>query len=299
LSPLTYGQNSGILVGSRLTGIQPENPALQRDPTGAKVAWALDRIEDRNGNAIDIEYERIDTPSNMWSVELRPKAITYGPDRKVELFYEARPDPIDGFRASSRGGVHTRVSQRLKTIKMSAGTQLLREYRLAYRPNSDLTITGRSLLASVTECDGATPAVCLNALEFEWSGPTSYEFDVIDTDITDVGTPNTALDFVVADVDADGRDDIIYADANQNWKMRYSIGASFGSPHSTGIPNLPGTDTSYRRPIRTIDYDRDGRMDIRTEVPSATPGRKAFGLYRSTGTTFQKVGSGTSPDRAR
>ena len=120
----------------RLTGIQPENPALQRDPTRAKVAWALNRIEDRNGNAIDIEYERIETPTNMWSVELRPKAITYGPDRKVEFALRSRPDPIDGFRPSSRGGVHTRLSQRLKTIKMSAGQQLLREYRLAYRPDT-------------------------------------------------------------------------------------------------------------------------------------------------------------------
>ncbi len=287
---MTYGQAGSVMTGSLLVGIQPENPALQRNPTPVKAAWALNRIEDRNGNAIDIEYERIETPANKWSVELRPKAITYGPDRKVELVYEGRPDPIDGFRASSRGGVHTRLSGRLKTIKMSAGAQLLREYGLAYRPET--TVTGRSLLASVTECDGGAPAVCLNALQFEWSGPTNYEFAVTDTDITDVGTPSTAPDFMVGDVDADGRDDIIYGDASQSWKMRYSIGSSFGTPQATGIPALTGAGSGYRRPIRTIDYDRDGRMDLLTEVPAATSGQKAFGLYRSNGTTYAKVGSG-------
>ncbi len=236
---LTYGQGGGILVGSRLTGIQPENPALQRDSTGAKVAWALNRIEDRNGNAIDIEYERIETSTNMWSVELRPKAITYGPDRKVEFAYENRPDPIDGFRPSSRGGVHTRVSQRLKTIKMSADMQILREYRLAYRLDTDLTITGRSLLASVKECDGsAASAVCLNALEFEWSGPTSYEFDVIDTDITDVGTPARRSRFRGGRRQRRRSRRHHLRRREPDWKMRYSIGASFGTPHATGIPNF-------------------------------------------------------------
>ncbi len=287
---LTYGQASSAMVASLLIGIQPENPALQRGTTPVIAAWALNRIEDRNGNAIEIEYERIATPGNMWSVELRPKAITYGPDRKVEFVYEGRPDPIDGFRASSRGGVHTRLSQRLKTIKMSAGTQLLREYRLAYRPEA--TITGRSLLASVRECDGGDPSVCLNALEFDWSGPTTYEFDVINTDIADVGGPESGFDFLVGDIDGDARDDLIYGGGNGRWKMRYSLGTTFADPmQQTGIPDLTGTAPGYDRPIRTVDYNRDGRIDILTEVPTSAS-RKAFALYRSNGDSFQKVGTG-------
>jgi RHS repeat-associated protein len=287
----TYGQNGSAISGSLLSGIQPENPALQRDPNSAVAAWSLNRMEDRNGNAVDIAYERIETSSNMWSVEMRPTTLTYGPDRKVELVYETRPDPIDGFRPTSRGGFHTTLSQRLQTIKMSAGAQLLREYRLTYRSD---TITSRSLLTSVTECDGAVPAVCMNPLQFTWSGPTDYEFGVIETDITDVGTSlASGFQFLIGDIDADGTADIIYSDQNDHLKMRFSNGSSLVAAQDTGVPNLDAAGSLYRRPIRTVDYNRDGRIDLVTEVPSTTnANRKVFALYRSNGASFVRVGSG-------
>jgi hypothetical protein len=92
-------------------------------------------------------------------------------------------------------------------------------------------------------------------------------------------------------VNGDGADDLVYGDQNHHWKMRFASGSGFGDAEPTGIPHLDEAPIQYRRPIRTLDYDRDGRVDILTEVPGIS-GWKRYALYRSTGSTYVKVGSG-------
>ena len=285
---LTFGNPGKVLTARPLIGVQPENPVFQSDPSVVVAAWELSRIEDRNGNAVDIEYERFETSADMWSVEMRPKQLTYGPDRKVEFVYEKRADKLDGFQPSSQGGIHTILSGRLTTIRMSAGATLLRQYGLTYR---DDTITGRSLLTSVTECDGASPAVCLNALNFEWSGETSYQFEVLDTNITDVGSSFVSgFRFFAGDINGNGSDDLIYGDINNNWKMRFSNGSGFGNAQDTGIPHFAEA-AAYKRPLRPIDYDRDGKLDLLTQVEDV-PGIKEYALFHSTGLAYMRIGAG-------
>ncbi|HEX6684874.1 MAG TPA: hypothetical protein VF062_18945, partial [Candidatus Limnocylindrales bacterium] len=76
-----------------------------------------------------------------------------------------RTDPIDGFNS----GVHTRTEVRLTRVDMFAGKQgedaeLVRRYNLQYRTDS---ITRRSLLNMVTECDGDDR--CHLPLKLDWS----------------------------------------------------------------------------------------------------------------------------------
>ena len=102
----------------------------------ATTAWALDRIEDRNGNAATVEYTRTEgDAAGLWWTQLRPSQIRYAPNRQVRFIYEeGRPDKIDGFS----GGTHTRTDGLMSRIEMWGGpddgaAELLRQYRISYR----------------------------------------------------------------------------------------------------------------------------------------------------------------------
>ena len=126
----------------------------------------------------------------------------------------------------------------------------------------------------------------MNALEFDWS-PGSNTFQVIDTDVTDAAV--TAWDkryFIPGDINGDGRDDILYRNANNFWMMRFSTGEAFTPPRLTGIPSIC-SDCDLR--IRPIDFDRDGRMDVMVEIPDDVFDTTWFALYRSTGSTYEHV----------
>ena len=216
--------------------------------------------------------------------------MTYGPDRVIDFVYEDRSDPVSHFRGAAEridpvltGGVHTETSRRLKTIQMRAGTQLLRQYTLSY---DQAFISRRSQLRSVTECDGAEPAVCMNALEFDWSSG-SNTFHFVNTDVTDAAVE--AWDkryFIPGDINGDGRDDSLYRNRNGFWMMRFSTGEAFTFAQFSGIPSVC-SDCDAR--VRPIDFDRDGRMDVMVEIPDDVFNITWFALYRSTGSTYEHV----------
>ena len=153
------------------------------------------------------------------------------------------------------------------------------------------SITGRSQLTTVTECDGrasagAADGACKTPLTFTWS-QGSPDFTPIDlTDVTDAGTsPNGhgGNRILPVDIDGDGRDDLLYTDADNNWKLRRSTGTGFGPPTDAGIARA-GTDTESL--IKLVDFDLDGRTDAMAEVPDSSRGGTGWQLFRSDGTKF-------------
>ncbi|WP_186404734.1 FG-GAP-like repeat-containing protein [[Actinomadura] parvosata] len=271
---LTFGGGTNArvqpyqLVGSA----NMAEPSLTRAPGAprATTAWALDRIEDRNGNAAVIEYTRTEgDATGLWWMELRPKRIHYAPNRTVEFFYDHdRPDEIDGFV----GGTHTRTAARMSRIEMWGGPQdgaaeLLRQYKLRYQSNS---ITRRSLLSSVTECD--RDQKCKVPLPFEYS-LGSYSFETIDVD-DDVAVGN-APSVSVVDVNGDGRNDLLL-DHNGRKELRISrrsaTGDGFAAPKPSGLP--------LARQMQMLDIDADGRTEVLAEVSDGLGYR--YQLFRST-----------------
>lgn len=282
---------------------------LVRESTTARVvvSWSVNKVEDRNGNAATVEYEEVEGAANqLWSVESRPKLIKYGPNREVRFGYATRSDPIESFGV----GVHFREQKRLSSVSMWGGPQggtieRLREYQLAYQNTS---ITKRSLLASVKECDHSL--TCKVAQTFEWS-QGGFDFDVIDTTVRDAGQPyalnrpndedfevNNAL--IVGDFNGDERDDLVYPvtdttllrDEREDWRIRLATSTGFGPARDTGFqppPNEcvlgsdPDTCVSGRGRVRPIDVDLDGKLELMVWVPFGSGNRWRLYSYTDPG----------------
>lgn len=298
------------------------------------VAWSLNRIEDRNGNAITFQYWSGLDSTNLWAADMSLQAIRYEPDRVIRFFYEERPDTMDGFV----GGVHTRATGRLSRIQIfdapdGGRSKLLREYRLKYEP-STATISGRSLLSSIEECvdrggdeathgnvddplklptpkissmlariggegthdesldqqavfdqplDGA--AACLAPLEFQWSRGAA-DFDLLPEAI-DAGKPSQ---FFPADVNGDGREDVVYLNSTENrWLVRFRTASGYSLPQAAGLPPL-NSEMWAAHPPRTVDINRDGRMDVLAPGPRTdSRGDEQLYIYRSHGGSFQRL----------
>ena len=299
----TYGEYNDS-AKAQLRGLKLEEAGTPQDPTlepesdtPVTVAWALNRVEDRNGNTATVEYELTSgDESTLWHAELLPKAVKYAPNRVVEFSYADRDDPIDTFI----GGLHTRISKRLSRIRMSGGphggnAEVLRDYQLSYQNNS---ITGRSLLSEVREFDQDGVAKMPQTFLYARG---SYDIDVRDTNVTVDGSDiKDNYRLTVGDVDGDGRDDLIYPDAENEWKMRLSTGTGFGPEQDSGIPNVSPDETSR---IRPTDVDRDGRVDVMAEVQIAAPpgqpiDRKDLRLYTSNGEKFVATPVDVDEERA-
>ena len=265
-------------------GSNMAEPSLVREPGAprATTAWALDKIEDRNGNAATIEYTRTEgNAAGLWWMQLLPSQISYAPNRSVRFIYEGRPDKLDGFA----GGTHTRTAVRLSRIEMWAGpaggtAELLRRYRMSYQSNS---ITGRSLLRSVTECDGQLDEKCKVSLPFEYS-LGSYNFKEIDVGASDPAPVS------VVDVNGDGRSDLILDDNGRrelrtarSQDVAHAFGDGFNPPRDSGLPSVGES--------QTLDVDADGRPEVLAEVSDSEhgPGFR-YQLYRpTTGSSFEAV----------
>ena len=282
---LTFGGSTNSRVQPYLLTASSNmaEPSLVRAPGAprATTAWALNKIEDRNGNAATVEYTRTEGGAReLWFVQLRPSQISYAPNRSVRFIYdEIRSDTIDGFA----GGTHTRTDGRMTRIEMRGGpagspAELLRQYRISYQKTPSIT-TGRSLLRSVTECDGAdrepqspTSATrrCKLPLPFEYS-LGGYKFKEIDVDASDP-TPVT-----VVDINGDGRSDLIGA-AHHGPDLRIAksqiLGDAFGDGFNTPVySGLPGTGEGLpARTVQTLDVDADGRPDALADIQETHAG---------------------------
>lgn len=254
------------VFGTDRTGQLPL--AVRQD--AIRFRWALSQVRDGYGNTIHFDYSQSVDPLDDQAVEFLPSRITYtgrvgSPDRgnrEVRFSFKAGSDRVDRFVA----GVHLRQTRRLDRIDLlapdeSGAAALVGTYRLTYRNDS---ITGRSLLSAVTLCDAAD--ACLPATTIDWS---LGDFDV-DTVTTGLGAPNAVG---LADVNGDGRDDLLYQPpqptppmvGRMEWLRRLSDGSTFGGDELTAMFSAP----------TQVDYDGDGQ----TELLAASPTPESFSRH--------------------
>ena len=213
-----------------------------------RYTWSLTRVEDRAGNTINIQYGLIvGPPGTPAGYEQAPLEIRYtgtvhtqGPRisdadaygrRTVRFHYGTDPAQQAVRYESGMPRVRSSRLERIETWGPSpVEPALLRVYDITYRNNS---VTGRSLIAAIRECDGwptepalpgypapgypkgAAPGVCKRPLVFDWE-LGSTDFKDIDTGINNVRLPTLPEDrlnpprLLVVDLDGDGRDDLVF-----------------------------------------------------------------------------------------
>ena len=274
------------------------------------MTFALTRVEDRAGNFMAVKY----TPAGG---DIEPTEIDYtgfGGDittaqRSVTFTYDhTRSDVEKRIFAEQIFTYPDRLSSIAMHAPNSAGLDPLRTFTLAY---TNSAVTGRSLLSTVTECDGSSTPLCRKqTFNYAPGVPlgASNAYNVAATDstgavigdvspITLEGVPPTVR---LLDVDGDGRDDLLYLsnDAGETYHLRLSTGSAFGPATATNITasipiHLANPGGATTPPI-VLDFNGDGHADVLvnqggTDAPIAMIylANNAGGAWTLGGTNYQ------------
>jgi RHS repeat-associated protein len=192
---LTYGKTRDALILAR---------------NGARASWLLQRVEDRSGNHMVVQYDnkRLEMPAQLPQLPatvVAPKAIFYGGngasdgDREVRFDYDARVDAVTRF---AQAGVPLVASVRLGRITTFVQGRAVKNYRVQYESET------RSLIKKVFECVGSDDAICKPPTEFDYIADVGFESRLsagpassgAQLDINGDGIP----DYLTTDVRIDG-----------------------------------------------------------------------------------------------
>ncbi|NUQ78653.1 MAG: hypothetical protein HUU21_34425, partial [Polyangiaceae bacterium] len=196
--------------------VAPTEPYTISPANLVDVVWPVSEVRNRSGDRV--VYHHIILPSSdPFAIEYWLDRIEYplrpGEEtgkREIKLLHENRPDP--SFTWIS--GVSFRTTRRLKAIEMYAPNPIAKEivqrYEFAYLKSAS---TERSLLQSITRCDGDN--ACLWSKQFEWENSYRPDFaEPIELDAVEYDDFFFLSQFdsgiQVLDTDGDGRDEILY-----------------------------------------------------------------------------------------
>ncbi|MDX2021843.1 MAG: RHS repeat-associated core domain-containing protein [Deltaproteobacteria bacterium] len=189
--------------------------------------WWLTSITDPFNNRIQFDYSNSNGPDSAesaWTLERYPTSIKYNyPNYQREILLKYVDRPAHDVLESYVGGIRYVTTKLLSAVEMRVKNEAnsftsVKEYRLAYHANatngtndwSDTSgrksISGRSLLQSVKECDSSNPvAICGPPTTFDWeTGSWAFERTVLNSSV--------AMDqklLSITDVDKDGKPDLV------------------------------------------------------------------------------------------
>jgi Insecticide toxin TcdB middle/N-terminal region/Salmonella virulence plasmid 65kDa B protein/FG-GAP-like repeat len=183
---------------------------IYAEGTATVRAWAVNQVSDTKGNYITIGYANY----VLWAY---PDHIYYaandstgtGNTSGIWFSYENRPETGSFYR----GGAHTQLPVRLKTIDIYTLGSLVSSYRLAYELSPT---TQRSRLASVQVCGG--DGACVPPTTFAWQNVNvGQQFAGASIWAATFGTgpqnggmtDNTTYPRYIADVNGDGLPDVV------------------------------------------------------------------------------------------
>lgn len=258
------------------------------------LIWALSRVEDRRGNYYDIDYDQNEATGELYPVRirytgnLRTAQPTYN---AVRFIYETRPDPWSGYVMGSVMQRNRRLVA-IRTVKNTDGSgeggSVVRDFRVAYAasPNS-----GRSLVSSVTDCDGA--GACLPATSFSWTtrdaaantanapgsgiwgGPS---INIESTSKQPIPSEQIKAKTIAGDFNGDGATDLLYADGGNNWKVCLAAKTTFNCQTWTAV-------AGRSEEAVTGDFNGDGLTDVAL-LPAAFNTTANYSVCLSTGSGF-------------
>ena len=167
-------------------------------------AWYLSYVEDRNGNAVGIVYNRDNGTVYPWY-------ISYGRNVKENTEYNMSVtfgyEPRDFSLPYMISGIKCSNSLRLKTIETSCNNKLYRRYSLDYETNQT---TRKERLVSVSVTPGETTEG--RKINMTWSGQAPNGINARTVDVPETNyylTEKLNRYFTAVDINGDGISDIL------------------------------------------------------------------------------------------
>lgn len=193
--------------------------------------WALSKVSDAWGNSIRFNY-RLESGSP------RPATILYAgrtsvgtpANNVIEFFYEPRE------------------FGRVRVVRIEARTSgaIARQYLFTYESGTG----GLNRLKSLKEC-AATLSQCSSPIAFDWhEGVSGF------AQVSGSGSryPQSAAFLYTVDLNADGRDDMLWYDGSR-WS--YALGQATGK-----LGTVTAGPVTARQWSQPIEWDGDGRSDL-------------------------------------
>lgn len=253
---LQFGNTTGS-TGSRILALS------QGSPTSTARSWALNQVSDTKGNYYSVIYNNDTTNGQAYPVTINytgnsTPGVNLAPYNSVQFVYASRPDIVPIYQAGSL----MQTTMRLTDVQTKAGTQIVRDYKLAYQQGS---ASGRSQLASVTLCGG--DGTCLPPTTFAWQNGTATP-----TVINNIGSTNGTLAGATA-----ARPYLANFTGSGLTSIMWDIGPSAAFPYSSGTRYLWSFDnnqfsvnTNFASQYGNVagyvpivaDFNRDGRADV-------------------------------------
>ena len=250
------------------------------------VSWNLARTQDSVGNYIDYLYNS--QPGTdlytfaVGAVESTLSQINYtghvtapvsGTYASVVFTYNTVPS-VTNVRLGYQAGIAFVQSQQLHDITVSDSTQSPSTLRY-YEPTYQTSVSGSQFqqMTQILECRDSSYTVCYPATTFAWA-TGNYSFANDSAQTQSGPTFQNLAGYKVADVDGDGRQDVVFAvndgncgvnissiyvgfiDRNATQMMLQTVGQT---PTCASIDlSLPGNDKAWY----LLDYNGDGRADL-------------------------------------
>ncbi|RPI79750.1 MAG: hypothetical protein EHM45_01695, partial [Desulfobacteraceae bacterium] len=163
--------------------------------------WSLDKIEDTNGNYLEITY--INDQGELYPNEIKYTGHSSGllPAHRIKFVLEDRDDVRISYAIESK----VVTAKRLKTIETYAGSALARKYVIDYIYGAT---TNRSLVSSITQY-GSDNTTALPATLFQYQNggaPETYSDPLIQDGISLLAS--------MADINGDGLSDLVSINAS-------------------------------------------------------------------------------------
>lgn len=240
------------------------NAASGSGINGIRV-WAINKLSDRNNNAVVYHYTESAAHGSY-----RPAYIEYTTHNGAGAFYKitfnydtARPDPVIAYHAGAERSQYARLKN--VTITATPGGEAVRRYAAAYTTDA---LTGKSQLASITECAGTGFSTCFKPTTFAGQ-PAAAGWSGVSDVSGNIEKPFSGVLFdkaLTADLNHDGIADLVYAyDASSTDGTPAEVVVRFGSRSGgfsssvhTGLYNLPSNNQPRNRQWYVVHLDQDG-----------------------------------------